>query len=281
MGNPESIVEESHSDGLLEYPAYTKPRTWRGLDVPEVLLSGHHATIARWRRDQALERTAARRPDMLKHLDPGTLDSQDRTRLARAGVLLTDAQVSSLEIRLADAEDAAILADLAARTFSDACPPELPRAAIEAFIADELNEQTFIEHLTHPGDRILVGLVDGRACGYCLVRTGHDAIAPDMLRPGTIETGDAYLSKCYADAAWRGTGLAGALLESAIEDAAAHCQAPRIVVGTHRTNVRAQAFYRKHGFVKKGRRTFYVGGIPNHDLVFVRDLTALRASCVG
>lgn len=63
MGNPESLVEESHGDdGLLEYPVYTKPSSWRGLDVPDVLLSGHHGAIARWRREQARLRTERRRP---------------------------------------------------------------------------------------------------------------------------------------------------------------------------------------------------------------------------
>ena len=65
MGNPESLVEESHSDGLLEYPAYTKPQTWRGHEVPEVLLSGNHGAIEAWRADQARQRTAERRPDLL------------------------------------------------------------------------------------------------------------------------------------------------------------------------------------------------------------------------
>jgi tRNA (guanine37-N1)-methyltransferase len=66
MGNPESLVEESHgTDGLLEYPVYTKPASWRGRDVPDVLLSGHHAAIAAWRREQALERTRQRRPELL------------------------------------------------------------------------------------------------------------------------------------------------------------------------------------------------------------------------
>jgi tRNA (guanine37-N1)-methyltransferase len=64
MGNAESIVEESHADGLLEYPSYTRPAAWRGLEVPEVLLSGHHAKIAQWRREQQLERTRERRPDL-------------------------------------------------------------------------------------------------------------------------------------------------------------------------------------------------------------------------
>ncbi len=65
VGNPESLVEESHQDGLLEYPSYTKPATWRGLEVPPVLLSGNHGAISTWRRDQQLERTRATRPDLL------------------------------------------------------------------------------------------------------------------------------------------------------------------------------------------------------------------------
>ena len=65
VGNPESLVEESHEDGLLEYPSYTKPQEWRGLEVPPVLLSGNHAAIAAWRHEQQLERTRAVRPDLL------------------------------------------------------------------------------------------------------------------------------------------------------------------------------------------------------------------------
>jgi tRNA (guanine37-N1)-methyltransferase len=65
VGNPESLAEESHEDGLLEYPSYTKPAQWRGLDVPAVLLSGNHGAIAAWRREQQLERTRRVRPDLL------------------------------------------------------------------------------------------------------------------------------------------------------------------------------------------------------------------------
>ena len=65
VGNPASLTEESHEDGLLEYPSYTKPATWRGREVPPVLLSGNHAAIAAWRHDQQLERTRRVRPDLL------------------------------------------------------------------------------------------------------------------------------------------------------------------------------------------------------------------------
>jgi tRNA (guanine37-N1)-methyltransferase len=65
VGNPQSLTEESHEDGLLEYPSYTKPATWRDLEVPPVLLSGNHGAIASWRHEQQVERTRRVRPDLL------------------------------------------------------------------------------------------------------------------------------------------------------------------------------------------------------------------------
>ncbi|MDG4792539.1 tRNA (guanosine(37)-N1)-methyltransferase TrmD [Micromonospora sp. WMMD1082] len=85
LGNAGSLAEESHAHGLLEAPMYTKPATWRGLEVPEVLRSGDHGRIARWRRDEALARTGHRRPDMLAALDPQSLDKRDVAALDRAG----------------------------------------------------------------------------------------------------------------------------------------------------------------------------------------------------
>ena len=70
LGNPVSHQDDSHSDGLLEGPSYTRPVSWRGLDVPAVLLSGDHAKVAAWRREQSMARTRERRPDLL--------DPQDR-----------------------------------------------------------------------------------------------------------------------------------------------------------------------------------------------------------
>ena len=65
LGSADSLLEESHSDGLLEYPQYTRPAEFRGSKVPDILLSGHHGEIARWRRQQRIIRTAQRRPDLL------------------------------------------------------------------------------------------------------------------------------------------------------------------------------------------------------------------------
>jgi tRNA (guanine37-N1)-methyltransferase len=88
LGNACSAGDDSFGGGpairgLLEGPVYTRPRAWRGLEVPEVLLSGNHAAIARWRRDMALQRTAAHRPDLIRALRD--LDQRDRQVLAEAG----------------------------------------------------------------------------------------------------------------------------------------------------------------------------------------------------
>ena len=79
LGDPDGAIDDSHASGLLEYPHYTRPPEFRGWGVPETLLSGDHARIARWRREQALLRTWQRRPDMLTSAE---LSEQDRRFLA-------------------------------------------------------------------------------------------------------------------------------------------------------------------------------------------------------
>lgn len=94
LGNADSLVEESHACGLLEAPVYTKPAIWRELSVPEVLRSGDHGRIARWRRDRALLRTLERRPDLVARLRPADLDRRDREVLAGAGCPVPDGDVA-------------------------------------------------------------------------------------------------------------------------------------------------------------------------------------------
>jgi tRNA (guanine37-N1)-methyltransferase len=94
VGNVRSVEEDSFSDGLLEGPAYTRPEVWRDHPVPPVLLSGNHGAIDRWRRDEALRRTAARRPDLLAALPPARLDRRDRAVLDEAGFHVSDADVA-------------------------------------------------------------------------------------------------------------------------------------------------------------------------------------------
>lgn len=78
LGNRESLEHESFADGMLEHPQYTRPATWRGRQVPEVLLSGHHGKIAQWRRKASIERTLLHRPDLL---DKAGLTAEERDRI--------------------------------------------------------------------------------------------------------------------------------------------------------------------------------------------------------
>ena len=80
LGSEESVGDDSHATGLLEYPQYTRPQSFRGWEVPQILLSGNHAEIERWRRGQSLRRTAERRPDLIER---AALSEEDRKLMAR------------------------------------------------------------------------------------------------------------------------------------------------------------------------------------------------------
>ncbi|POH59721.1 tRNA (guanosine(37)-N1)-methyltransferase TrmD [Arthrobacter glacialis] len=90
VGNPESLIEESHSDGLLEYPVYTKPSSWRERDVPDVLLSGNHGKIAKFRKELQLRRTAERRPDLIDALDVSNVSKAEKNVLWELGYAVVD-----------------------------------------------------------------------------------------------------------------------------------------------------------------------------------------------
>jgi tRNA (guanine37-N1)-methyltransferase len=89
LGNAQSHADDSFAAGsmadLLEGPVYTKPPLWRGRGIPEVLLSGHHGKVARWRRDEAFRRTAEHRPDLIERTDPAAFDKKDREMLSVLG----------------------------------------------------------------------------------------------------------------------------------------------------------------------------------------------------
>ena len=91
LGNPESIAEESHADGLLEHPHYTRPQVWEGREIPEVLLSGHHARIAEWRTSEAERLTKERRPDLWA----AHKDRQRAAPLPEQAPKLSDAQTNA------------------------------------------------------------------------------------------------------------------------------------------------------------------------------------------
>ena len=290
VGNPASLVEESHGEaGLLEYPVYTKPPVWAGLAVPEVLTSGHHGRVARWRRDQALARTAERRPDMLAALAPEDLDAADRKLLAGLGWYVP-AGSGPVRVRVRDAvaADAPALADLAAATFPLACPPALGSEDIAAFVESHLTAAHFAAYLAEP-ERYLVQVAEtavvdaggvaggGKLVGYTLVVL---PLSADEV-PAAPEVADAVpgrpaaeLSKCYVLPELHGTGVGGALMRSAA-DAVADRRVDgepvaTLWLGTNKGNRRAQRSYLRHGYTTVGTRTFRVGGALEEDVVMAR-----------
>ena len=286
VGNPNSLVEESYElSGLLEYPAYTQPATWRGLDIPAVLLSGDHQKVKSWRRQQSLMLTAKRRPDLIWEIEPGALEKSDREILAAQGFLPAPYN-QRVRFRRAQPGEAATCSAIASRLFPQACPDYLPADAIKRFIEEELSEPAFKAYLADTGNLILLAEVapgtpgqeetTWETAGYTLTHVGDPGFLPpeENLVKAAGEN-CAYLSKCYLDRRWRGSGLAGALLEvthAYLQERFPHLT--KIGLGTNQGNRRALKFYRHHGYRKCGRRTFLVGGIENQDLIAVRDFTA-------
>ena len=169
MGNAESIVEESHADGLLEYPVYTKPASWQGHDVPDVLLSGDHGRIAAWRREQSERRTAERRPDLLP-----------RTRVI--------AGLGDLDVRPAVPADAGELYTLQRACWLQELEAN-PGVAIPALreslddVRRGLGEWT-VRVAREPDSGRLVGAVRGRLDAHGEWDIGRIMVAPDLQGRG-------------------------------------------------------------------------------------------------
>ncbi|MGO1510211.1 MAG: tRNA (guanosine(37)-N1)-methyltransferase TrmD [Actinomycetaceae bacterium] len=283
VGNPESLTEESHAgDGTLEYPVFTRPTEWRGLEVPDVLTSGDHGAAASWRRERSLERTAERRPELVAALDAATLTKADRRTLARLGWLAPTGAERPERVTVRDAtpEDTDELAALAARTFPLACPPGTAEEDIAAFVDAHLSAERIREHAVSDRSVLQVAVVGERLVGYTLTRLpvadeppcAEDVAAVVEARPV------AELSKIYVLPEYFGSGLAKLLLDSAVVAAAAAEAGGEPVrglwLGTNAGNRRARRAYAKAGFDVVGRRRFRVGSIEHEDLVMVRDLTS-------
>lgn len=175
-----------------------------------------------------------------------------------------------LTVRPATLSDTAGLSQLAARTFALACPPELPRQAIDSFIAENLSPAAFGSYLTAPGHAVLAGLdTAGAIRAYALL---VDGTSMDEACAGILEGRPPMgISKFYVDPGLHGAGAAGKLLEAIVERAHAE-GAASLWLATNVANARARAFYVKNGFLERGHRVFTVGGTDNSDVVLERPL---------
>ncbi len=311
VGNPESLHEESHSRaGLLEYPVYTRPTSWRGLEIPAVLSSGDHGAIALWRSEKALEKTSHVRPDMVAALDSANLEPHARRHLAKLGWLTPTWAVHpqrACAYELCEEAYAQELSTFARATFPDAAPSYLPPEAIENFMAEHLSPEAFTAYLTSPeyivtvvregeekrlerpafsslehAEHPIVACSSGRILAYSLVLVpegegiaGAEEGAPAhaQLKSGLRRGPLLELSKFYADAHWRSSGVATLLFEATLTAArqrTAGYEAPYIWLGTNIANKRAQKAYKRLGFERVGKRDFLVGDVNNVDVVFAR-----------
>ncbi|MEP6631617.1 MAG: GNAT family N-acetyltransferase, partial [Lapillicoccus sp.] len=208
IGNAGSLDEESHEDGLLEYPVYTKPPTWREREVPSVLRSGDHGAIARWRHEQRLTRTAARRPDLL-----------------HAAAALGAAGLEPVVATRADAPEVLVL--------QRACWVDEGRLA----------GSFAIPPLTEGLDDVLASFESWTTwvvrAGGRLVASVRGRVAPDD--PATWETGRLMVAPDLA-----GRGLGRALL--AYAESAAPAEVQRLWLNTGAHSERNLRLYRKAGY---------------------------------
>lgn len=294
VGNPESLVEESHgSAGLLEYPVYTRPIDFRGLGVPSVVMSGDHGAVARWRKDRALEKTALRRPEMIRALSAEQLNKKDIAKLAQLGYFLGSkhSSLTQAAFRLARLDEATSISDLAVRTFPDAAPSSVSEADIQAFIRQHLQPHHFEQILADPQHNVLIvaelldfgGAPSGKLAGYTwvVIPDGDGVAGLEEGAPVDVVTADGiarqgplmYLEKAYLDRQWRGTGMAQQMLSATLAQVRTHLAQrtpspahPYLWLGTHSSNKRAQRAYKRFGFEYSGRREFWVGEQINEDV---------------
>ncbi|WP_433006358.1 tRNA (guanosine(37)-N1)-methyltransferase TrmD [Kribbella sp. CA-294648] len=221
IGNPESLAEESHSGhGLLEYPVYTKPPSWRGHDVPEVLLSGNHKLIAEWRHDESVRRTAERRPDLLAAWG--------------SSMPAEDDPASQVRLLPATEEDAGELLTLQRATF-----------LTEAQAYGDLSIPPLLESLEECSARIAEGLVWKAVAGSRIIGSIQLAISGSVGRIGRLMVAPD----------WQRKGIAAKLLQVAEKTAPAEVTSYELFTGA--ASERNLQIYRNAGYreIKRERQT--------------------------
>ena len=173
----------------------------------------------------------------------------------------------SVTVRFASQDDAALLHNLAGKTFALACPPGTSQESIDDFVNSALSETSFAGYLADTDRDLLIVENDGVAAGYTMLVNGEPT-DPDVLAALTTHP-TIELSKLYVLATSHGAGVGSALMGATV-DAARQRGASAVWLGVNELNQRANRFYEKQGFVIVGTKTFLLGGRYEND--FVREL---------
>ena len=255
LSDEECFTGESHWDGVLEYPQYTRPEVWEGRAVPEVLLQGNHAAVDEWRRKKSLERTMDKRPDMFERLeltDKKDIKLVDQIKKERSRMKLTQ-PISCRPAVESDIEDIMLIVRQARNYLKkhrvDQWQGEYPTQDI--FAADIANGECYA--VTY-GERL--------AGFFCLTEapeSGYDKIT-DGKRHG--EGKYCTLHRMAIEARFRGTGLSDMLVDFADETAKAK-GAECVRTDTHRKNKAMQKLFKRKGYAYRGN--VLVSSEPGHD----------------
>ena len=254
LSSEECYTGESHWEGLLEYPQYTRPEVWEGMEVPEVLRGGNHAEIERWRREKMLERTMDKRPEMLEKLTLSESDSlllqkikKDRARpeLPRP-VLCRPAAPEDM--------DAIMLIIRQAKNY-------MRKNRLDQWQGAYPNEDSFKRDIENGECYVLTG--GGRVCAVFTLSQRPDPHYPG-LTDGKWRTEGPYcvLHRNAVSAEYRGCGLSDILMQN-VESLSREFGVQAIRVDTHRKNKAMLNLLRRHGFEFRGNIT--VDAEPGHD----------------
>ena len=255
LSDEECFTGESHWDGVLEYPQYTRPEVWEGRAVPEVLLQGNHAAVDEWRRKKSLERTMDKRPDMFERLeltDKKDIKLVDQIKKERSRMKLTQS-ISCRPAVESDIEDIMLIVRQARNYLKkhrvDQWQGEYPTQDI--FAADIANGECYA--VTY-GERL--------AGFFCLTEAPESGY--DKITDGKWHGEGKYctLHRMAMEARFRGTGLSDMLVDFADETAKAK-DAECVRTDTHRKNKAMQKLFKRKGYVYRGN--VLVSSEPGHD----------------
>ena len=255
LSDEECFTGESHWDGVLEYPQYTRPEVWEGRAVPEVLLQGNHAAVDEWRRKKSLERTMDKRPDMFERLeltDKKDIKLVDQIKKERSRMKLTQ-PISCRPAVESDIEDIMLIVRQA-RNY-------LKKHRVDQWQGEYPTQDIFAANIAN-GECYAVTYGERLAGFFCLTEAPESGY--DKITDGKWHGEGKYctLHRMAIEARFRGTGLSDMLVDFADETAKAK-GAECVRTDTHRKNKAMQKLFKRKGYVYRGN--VLVSSEPGHD----------------